>query len=141
MTSGAGKAMEEVLKRVENVNTLLGQIHMASDEQSNGISQVTTAVAELDRATQHNSTFVNSMRISAENLRKQIEILTEVIMGFKLPENIPRQIIMLCKIGLKAVYKPLDLKLSKIQLLGRIPAPQTFFNNSLNDGKTVKFIV
>jgi len=40
-----------------------------------------------------------------------------------------------------AVHQPLNLTLGKIQLRGRITATQTFFNHSLNDGKTVKFFV
>lgn len=39
------------------------------------------------------------------------------------------------------VHQPLNLTLGMIQLRGRITATQTFFNNSLNDGKKVKLFV
>ncbi len=87
MTGGAGDAMEDILQRVESVNTLLGQISLASSEQSNGISQVTSAVAELDRATQQNSTLVQTVMASAETLRNQTVVLSEVIMRFRLPDR------------------------------------------------------
>ncbi|KKW49277.1 hypothetical protein XB02_18980 [Pantoea ananatis] len=89
MTAGAGEAMQDVLKRVESVNALLGQINLASGEQSNGISQVTTAVAELDRVTQQNSTLVQTVMASAETLRKQTAVLSDVITRFRLPESQP----------------------------------------------------
>lgn len=54
----AGATMDEVLHGVGGVSELIGQIALASGEQSKGIAQVTLAVAELDRVTQQNATLV-----------------------------------------------------------------------------------
>jgi hypothetical protein len=40
-----------------------------------------------------------------------------------------------------AVHEPLNLTLGKIKLGGRITTAQTLFDDSLNDGKAVKFFV
>ncbi|MGP2532521.1 methyl-accepting chemotaxis protein [Pantoea stewartii subsp. indologenes] len=81
----AGSTMEEVLRNVGSVNDLIGQIALASEEQSKGISQVTLAVAEIDRVTQQNSSLVQTISASAESMSSQTETLTSVITRFTLP--------------------------------------------------------
>lgn len=52
--------MNEVLHGVGGVSQLIGQIALASGEQSKWIAQVTLAVVELDRVTQQNATLVQA---------------------------------------------------------------------------------
>lgn len=40
-----------------------------------------------------------------------------------------------------AIHQPLNLMLGQTQRRGRITATPTFFNNSMNDGKAVKFFI
>ena len=77
--------MEAVLRGVGGVNELIGQIALASDEQSKGIAQVTVAVAELDRVTQQNATLVQQVSATAGSLSGQTETLGSVITRFTLP--------------------------------------------------------
>lgn len=81
----AGTTMEAVLRGVGGVNELIGQIALASDEQSKGIAQVTVAVAELDRVTQQNATLVQQVSATAGSLSGQTETLGNVITRFTLP--------------------------------------------------------
>ncbi|MCP1204494.1 methyl-accepting chemotaxis protein [Pantoea sp. B550] len=81
----AGTTMEAVLRGVGGVNELIGQIALASDEQSKGIAQVTVAVAELDRVTQQNATLVQQVSATAGSLSGQTETLGSVITRFTLP--------------------------------------------------------
>ena len=81
----AGSTMEEVLRNVGSVNDLIGQIALASEEQSKGISQVTLAVTEIDRVTQQNSSLVQTISTSAESMSSRTETLTSVITRFTLP--------------------------------------------------------
>ncbi|AMG56771.1 methyl-accepting chemotaxis protein [Pantoea vagans] len=84
----AGKTMVIVLRGVGGVNELIGQIALASDEQSKGIAQVTVAVAELDRVTQQNATLVQQVSATAGSLSGQTETLGSVITRFTLPPHI-----------------------------------------------------
>lgn len=79
--------MEAVLRGVGGVNDRIGQIALASDEQSKGIAQVTVAVAELDRVTQQNATLVQQVSATAGNLSGQTETLGSVITRFTLPHQ------------------------------------------------------
>ncbi len=81
----AGTTMEAVLQGVSSVNELIGQIALASEEQSKGIAQVTVAVAELDRVTQQNTTLVHQVSATAGSLSGQTDILGGVITRFTLP--------------------------------------------------------
>lgn len=83
----AGTTMEAVLRGVGGVNELIGQIALASDEQSKGIAQVTVAVAELDRVTQQNATLVQQVSATAGSLSGQTETLGSVITRFTLPHH------------------------------------------------------
>ncbi|MCX8956131.1 methyl-accepting chemotaxis protein [Erwinia psidii] len=85
--NSAGTIMDDVLRGVGSVNELIGQIALASDEQSKGISMVTLAVAELDRVTQQNATLVQEVAVSAGSLTGQTETLGSVIRRFTLPDN------------------------------------------------------
>jgi len=84
----AGTTMEAVLRGVGGVNELIGQIALASDEQSKGIAQVTVAVAELDRVTQQNATLVQQVSVTAGSLSGQTETLGSVITRFTLPPQV-----------------------------------------------------
>ncbi len=83
----AGTTMEAVLRGVGGVNELIGQIALASDEQSKGIAQVTVAVAELDRVTQQNATLVQQVAATAGSLSGQTKTLGSVITRFTLPQH------------------------------------------------------
>jgi len=83
----AGTTMEAVLRGVGGVNELIGQIALASDEQSKGIAQVTVAVAELDRVTQQNATLVQQVSATAGSLSGQTQTLGSVITRFTLPHQ------------------------------------------------------
>lgn len=84
----AGTTMEAVLRGVDGVNERIGQIALASDEQSKGIAQVTVAVAELDRVTQQNATLVQQVSATAGSLSGQTETLGSVITRFTLPPQV-----------------------------------------------------
>ena len=91
ITDAAGAAMTEVKGNVASVNTLIGEIALASDEQSKGISQLNHAVAELDRVTQQNAGLVQQVTTSANNLNARTEILNEVVSHFTLPGTTVRR--------------------------------------------------
>lgn len=84
----AGEAMSEVKGNVASVNALIGEIALASDEQSKGISLVTHAVAELDRVTQQNAALVHQITASASNLNGRTETLRGVVQHFTLPHAV-----------------------------------------------------
>jgi methyl-accepting chemotaxis protein len=83
----AGATMEELVAGVNRVAKVLGEISVASGEQSDGIGQVNVAVAELDRMTQQNAALVEESTVAAEQLKEQADRLAEAVGGFKLSEQ------------------------------------------------------
>ncbi|HEX5806520.1 MAG TPA: methyl-accepting chemotaxis protein [Macromonas sp.] len=80
----AGKSMDNIVTQVQRVADLIGEITAASEEQSNGIAQVGSAVAQLDQVTQQNAALVEESAAAAESLKSQAARLAEVVSAFKL---------------------------------------------------------
>ena len=54
----AGQTMKEIVDAVKSVTDIMGEIRIASAEQSTGIESVNTAITEIDQATQLNAALV-----------------------------------------------------------------------------------
>ncbi len=86
----SGEVLKEILANSTKVSDLVSEIASASGEQSEGISQVTIAVSQMDQVTQQNSanseeTASSSEEMSdrAENLKNMVSRLKEIIEGSK----------------------------------------------------------
>lgn len=90
-TDAAQKTMAESLELVRRVNTLIGEIHNASDEQLTGISQVNAAVAQLDAITQQNAALVEENAASALQLSGQAQTMAETVQVFRIDATAPSQ--------------------------------------------------
>jgi len=90
-TDAAQKTMTESLELVRRVNTLIGEIHSASNEQLSGISQVNSAVAQLDTITQQNAALVEENAASAMQLNGQAQSMTETVQVFRIDASAPNQ--------------------------------------------------
>jgi len=90
-TDAAQKTMAESLELVRRVNTLIGEIHSASNEQLSGISQVNSAVAQLDTITQQNAALVEENAASAMQLNGQAQTMTETVQVFRIDASAPTQ--------------------------------------------------
>ncbi len=80
----AGKTIAEVVQSVAYVNTLMGQISIATREQAQGIAQVNEAVIELDRVTQQNAALVEESAASARAMSDNAGVLGRTLDVFKV---------------------------------------------------------
>ena len=80
----AGRAIDDIVARVQQVNQLMGEISHACAEQTEGIGQIGGAVTELDRVTQQNAALVEESAAAAESLRQQATRLTDSVAVFRL---------------------------------------------------------
>jgi methyl-accepting chemotaxis protein len=80
----AGGTMNEVVEAVRNLSTLIGEITTASSEQSSGIDQVNTAIAQLDHVTQQNAALVEQSAAAAEALKGHAAALANAVARFRL---------------------------------------------------------
>ena len=80
----AGVTMAEVVSAIKHVTDLMGEISAASNEQSQGVSQVGEAVVQMDQVTQQNAALVEEMAAAASSLQSQAQDLVGTVAVFKL---------------------------------------------------------
>ncbi|RGE40092.1 HAMP domain-containing protein [Comamonas testosteroni] len=83
----AGKTMEEIVMSVRRVTDIMGEISVASHQQSSGIEQVTQAVTQMDQMTQQNAALVEEAAAATDALRAQAAGLAETVSFFKLGQG------------------------------------------------------
>jgi methyl-accepting chemotaxis protein len=80
----ASVTMRSIVERVGQVQTIIGEISVASREQSGGIEQVNLAVTQIGEATQQNATLVVEAERAAAELREQADRLSDAVSVFKV---------------------------------------------------------
>jgi len=84
LVTKAEAAISEVAEAARSVTQIMHEISAASEEQSNGITQVNQAVAEMDQATQRNALRVQETARAAVSLEKQAGLLALSVEAFRL---------------------------------------------------------
>ncbi len=92
----AGSTMDEVVVSVQRVNSIIGEISIASREQRDGIEQISKAINNMDSVTQQNAALVEQAAAAADALEQQAAGLSDAVSIFKLsdqrvaPPSLPR---------------------------------------------------
>ncbi|MEW5770879.1 MAG: methyl-accepting chemotaxis protein, partial [Pseudomonadota bacterium] len=87
LVESAGATMNEIVEAVKRVTDIMGEISAASTEQTQGIEQVNTAVAQMDEMTQQNAALVEQAAAAAESLQDQAGGLSQAVSVFKLQDG------------------------------------------------------
>ena len=85
----AGATMTEVVDSIQRVTEIMGEITIASAEQSTGVAQVSEAVQQMDAVTQQNAALVEEMAAAASSLSTQAKALVDVMAFFNLSKRLP----------------------------------------------------
>ncbi len=84
-------AFKEVTDSSGKIGSLVAEISAASNEQSEGIDQVTKATFEMDKVVQQNAAGSEELSSQANELNSQVEVMLEIVEGEKGSRSI-RQI-------------------------------------------------
>ena len=84
IVSVTNEAFTEVATSASKVGDLVGEIAGASNEQAQGIEQVNTAIAEMDKVTQQNAANAEESAAAAEEMSAQAQELNSMVAEFKL---------------------------------------------------------
>ena len=79
ISAKVAKSLEEIVGKARQVDEMAGEVAAASQEQSQGISQVNTAVTEMDKVTQSNAASAEESASAAEEMTAQAEALKEAV--------------------------------------------------------------
>ena len=83
ISADAAKSFALIQDQVRHLDTLVAEIASASVEQSQGISQVNTAIAEMDKVTQSNAASAEESAAASEELNAQAETLRDTVAGLQ----------------------------------------------------------
>ncbi|MEP9400772.1 methyl-accepting chemotaxis protein [Sphingomonas sp. VNH70] len=89
LVSETGKALQRIIGRIGEINTLVAQIATSAEQQANGLQQVNTAVSEMDGVTQQNAAMVEEATAAARSLADEARELAQQVARFKL-DDAPR---------------------------------------------------
>ena len=84
LAQDAGSTMDEVVKAVQRVNDIIGEISAASREQRSGIEEIGRAVSQMDAGTQQNAALVEEATAAAQSLDDQAKVLKRLVGKFQL---------------------------------------------------------
>jgi methyl-accepting chemotaxis protein I, serine sensor receptor len=80
----AGRTMAEIVQAVRRVTDIMGEISVASEEQSSGIEQVNRAVTQMDDVTQQNAALVEQAAAAAASLEEQTRQLKQTMAAWRV---------------------------------------------------------
>jgi len=84
ISAEVSKTLEEIVQSIGKTTDLVGEIAAASQEQSQGIDQVNTAMAQMDKVTQQNAANAEESASASEELSAQAEALQAMVQEFVL---------------------------------------------------------
>ena len=79
MSDKVAQSLTEIVTNVRKVDQLVAEIATASKEQNDGVTQVNTAVAQMDKVTQSNAASAEESASAAQELNAQTHVLRNVV--------------------------------------------------------------
>ncbi len=85
----AGSTMDEIVVSVRRVADIMGEISLASQDQTQGIEQINQAMVQMDQVTQSNAALVEEAAAAAQALEGQAQALVRTASVFRLQPHHP----------------------------------------------------
>lgn len=87
LVGDAGTAMHNVMSVITRLTDIMSEISSASHEQSEGVTQVGTAVVQMDQMTQQNAALVEESAAAAANLHHQASEMVQLVSIFEVNDT------------------------------------------------------
>ncbi|MEO4000681.1 methyl-accepting chemotaxis protein [Mesorhizobium sp. CAU 1732] len=84
LVGAAGEALASMIGRIHEINHLMTGIASAAAEQSQGISEVNTAVSQMDQITQKNAAMVEETSAESQRLKAEANELGAKLRRFRI---------------------------------------------------------
>ena len=79
VSTEVGNILGQIVTGVQKVNRLISEVSSASKEQSQGIEQINTAIAQMDKVTQSNAANAEESASASEELSAQARELNDMV--------------------------------------------------------------
>ena len=86
-----GEALSGIVGKVAEITDQISEIARSSREQATGLTQVNTAVNQMDQVTQQNAAMVEEDTAAAANLRGEASELSQLVGRFRIGEQVQAQ--------------------------------------------------
>jgi len=87
MSETAGRLLTAMIPSIRKTSDLVQEISAASDEQTNGLGHISTAMNQLNQATQQNAAASEQLAATAEEMSGQAGALQQLMDFFKVEEG------------------------------------------------------
>ncbi len=87
MADKTATALHEIVTAAGKMTDLVAEIAAASNEQAQGISQITQGLGQVDQVTQQNTAHAEESAAAAEELSSQSLVLQQLVATFTIEDN------------------------------------------------------
>ncbi|MFZ6648846.1 methyl-accepting chemotaxis protein [Undibacterium sp. TJN25] len=84
LVNNTGTTMQEIVGSIQRVTTIMADITIAGEEQSQGIHQVNQAIVQMDDVTQQNAALVEEAAAATGALQEQAASLEKMVSVFRV---------------------------------------------------------
>jgi methyl-accepting chemotaxis protein len=89
LVHATGDSLETIVKSVAGITALVGEIASSAREQSAGLSEINSAVNQLDQVTQQNAGMVEKSNSASHSIRGEVDRLTGLVGKFDVKTQVP----------------------------------------------------
>jgi methyl-accepting chemotaxis protein len=79
LSAKVSQTLNEIVAKVRQVDELVSEVAHASREQTQGITQINTAVEQMDKVTQSNAATAEESAAAAEELNAQADVMRQAV--------------------------------------------------------------
>ncbi len=83
LVGDTGQALIGIVAKVTEIDSLIAEIALSSQEQATGLNQVNTAVNDMDQVTQQNAAMVEQATAAADGLKSEAVGLADLVSRFR----------------------------------------------------------
>jgi methyl-accepting chemotaxis protein len=83
LVGDTGGALTGIVSKVAEIDALISEIALSSQEQATGLNEVNSAVNQMDQITQQNAAMVEQSTAAAANLRSEATGLADLVARFR----------------------------------------------------------
>ena len=80
-----GEALERIVAQIAEIDGLVSEIAASAEGQAHGLSQVNSAVNQMDQALQENAGMVEQTSVATQTLNADAALLADLVGQFELP--------------------------------------------------------
>jgi methyl-accepting chemotaxis protein len=84
LVGAAGETLQRIAGQVGAISTVITEISASAQEQASGLSQVNTAVNQMDQSTQATTAMANRSAASSQSLLAEVRGLAELVRRFRV---------------------------------------------------------